>query len=156
MSFILTRDLAKQAVEIVRPTIEAFLGSDLTGGEKNLYLVILNPSDGKILYEEPFGSRATTWNHPYAKIARAKGKQCYRTGLTGRKIKTQCPWLIEPGDTRYAGGIIEDGLAIAASGLLEHFDEMISWMVFNAIQALCRDFMAKMSDDVPDFFVHNA
>ena len=64
--------------------------------------------------------------------------------------------MYESGDTRHAGGVIEDGLAIAASGLPNYIDEMISWMVFNAIQALCRDFMAKMSDDAPDFFVHNA
>ena len=61
------------------------------------------------------------------------------------------PWLIQPGDTRYAGGVIENGLVVAASGLQDHFDEMISWLVLSTIQGLCRDEVSKIADDDPDF-----
>lgn len=151
MSVILTRELAKQAVDVVRPAIEALLGSELAGGRKNLHLVILNPTDGTVLHEESWGDE-TTWAHPYDEIARAKARQCYRTGVAGRKLQTSTPWLYEPGDTRYAGGVVEDGQVVAASGLKEYFDEMVSWMVFNAIFGLCVHAVDQISDDAPTFF----
>ncbi len=151
LSFILTKDIAQRAVAIVRPTIEGILGSGLTDGRSNLHLVVLDPDNGRSLYEESFGEK-TTWQHPYDEIALAKASLCWHNEMVGRNVQKDAPWLYERGDTRYVGGVFENGLVAAASGLQDYFDEMISWMVVYAIQALCREVIAKIPNDAPDFF----
>lgn len=150
----LTYELVEEAVEILRPTIEAFLKSERTGGRPNLHLVILKPKTEDVLLETSFGDGRHTWKYTYDLFAEAKARQCAREGMTGRTLLRDAPWLVKPNDTRYVGGVYENGLAIAASGVQDHFDEMISWMVLSAIQGLCRDEVSKINDDEdPDFFV---
>lgn len=151
MSYILTRKLVEQAINIVRPSIVALLGSELTHGRRNLHLVVGLSTSGSTLLEESFGNK-DEWEHPYAPIAIAKAGLCARTGMVARNVQKDAPWLYELGDTRYVGGVIENGLVVAASGLQDHFDEMISWMVLSAIQGLCRDYLAHLGDKAPDFF----
>lgn len=153
MSYILTRNLVYLAVNIIRPSIVKIIRSELAGGRPNLHLVVLDPGTENILYEESFGEDKTKWKYPYDEIARSKARLCQRTGMVARNVQKDAPWLYEKGDTRYVGGVIKNGLAIAASGLQDYLDEMISWMVFSAIQGLCRDYIAKIDDDTsPDFF----
>lgn len=72
--------------------------------------------------------------------------------MVARNVQKDASWLYEEGDTRYVGGVIENGLVVAASGLQDYLDEMISWMVVSVIQGLCRDFIAHIDDDkAPDF-----
>ncbi|MBI2195854.1 MAG: hypothetical protein HYU48_02310 [Candidatus Levybacteria bacterium] len=151
MSHLLTVELAKQAIDLVRPAISAVLGSGLTGGRPNLHLVILNPGTDRILHEESFGEEKRSWEYPFDEYARAKALLCQRTGIVGRTVQRDAPWLYEELDTRYVGGVIENGLVIAASGVQDHFDEMISWWILSAIQGLCRDAIA-LTADAPDFF----
>ncbi len=146
----LTENLVAEAVEIVRPTIKKFLQSGRTGGRHDLYLVVLKPGSEEILYET-FFSYPKSWKYPFDKIAIAKALQCKRTGMVGRNVLKDAPWLMKPGDARYAGGVIENGLVVAASGVQDHFDEMISWMVLSVIQGLCRDEVSKVEDNDPDF-----
>lgn len=152
MSYFLTRYLAKKSVDIVRSAIEDLLGSELTGRRPNLHLVIIGPDSDEILWEESFGGDQSTWQRPYDEIARSKAGIVKRTGMTLRTLEKDAPWLYQKGDTRYVGGVTENGLVIAASGLQDYFDEMISRMVLSAIQALCRDVLAKIPDNF-DFFV---
>ena len=153
MSLILTQGVVMEAIGIVKPLIDQILGSDLTGGRPNLHLVVLNPGTSDILHEVSFGHDKSTWEYPFDEIARSKAFLCQRTGMVGRTAQKDAPWLYETDDTRYVGGVIEDGLVVAASGVQDHFDEMVSWMVLAAIQGLCRDFIAKIDDDnYPDFF----
>ena len=152
MSILLTKDLAQRAVDLVRPSIEKILGSELAGGRPSLYLAVLTPGSDLLLYEESFGEPEVTWKYPYDDIALAKTHLCQRTGMVARNVQRDAPWLYEKGDTRYVGGVIENGLVVAASGLQDYLDEMISWMVLSAIQGLCRDVIAKIPDDAPDFF----
>lgn len=148
----LTRELVSEAVEILRPTIEAFLQSTRTGGRPNLHLVVLQPGEAVFLYETSFGNNPRTWKHDFDDFARAKALICQRTGLVGRTVLNDAPWLLKKGDTRYVGGVIENGLVVAVSGVQDHFDEMISWLVLSTIQGLCRDEVAKIDDDKdPDY-----
>lgn len=152
-SYILTEEIAREAIEIITPMLaDKILGSEVAGGRQNLHIVVLKPGSDEILYEESFGDDRSAWRHPYDEIARAKARICQRTGMVGRTLQKDAPWLYEPGDTRYVGGVIENGLVVAASGLQDYLDEMISWMVLSAIQGLCRDYIAKIPDDAPDFF----
>lgn len=151
MSYILTTNLAREAVGLVRPVIANLLGSELTGGRSNLHIVILDPETGDPIYEKSFGDRST-WCIPYDSIARSEAQIAYRTQMVVRTVRGDAPWLYESGDTRYVGGAVENQLVVAASGLQDHFDEMISWMVLSAIQALCRDYIAKVSSTELDYF----
>ncbi|MBI4057994.1 hypothetical protein HY405_01635 [Candidatus Microgenomates bacterium] len=129
------------------------MGSELAGGRPNLHLVVLIPGSENILYEESFGQDRSTWRYPFDEIARAKARLCQRTCMVARNVQKDASWLYEEGDTRYVGGVIENGLVVAASELQDHLDEMISWMVLSVIQVLCRDFIARIDDDkAPDFF----
>jgi hypothetical protein len=151
MSYVLTAGVARQAVEMVRPAIEAFLSSEFAGGRRSLHLVVLKPGTMSILHEETIGEGREGWRNPYDEVALAKARLCFRTGLAARTVQTDAPWLFEEGDTRFPGGVIENGLVVAASGLKDHFDEMFSWMVLSAIQALCRDFVATRDANAPVF-----
>lgn len=138
-SFILTKNLAEQAFDLVRPAIEAFLSSKFADGRRSLHLVMLKPGTMSILHEESFGEGEDKWRNRHDEIALAKARLCFRTGMVARTVLTDAPWLFEEGDTRFPGGVIENGLVVAASGLKDHFDELFSWMVLSAIQALCRE-----------------
>lgn len=148
----LTREIATEAVRIVTPMIESFLESERTQGRPSLHLVVLKPNTTKVLYRVSFGHDRSTWMYPFDLFAAAKARQCARTGMVGRTLLRDAPWLISAGDTRYVGGVIENDLVVAASGVQDHFDEMISWMVLSVIQGLCRDEVSKIEDDDPEFF----
>ena len=61
----LTKAVAAEAVLIVRPTINQFLQTERTGGRHNLYLVILEPGSGHVLYQHSFGDDKSNWKYPY-------------------------------------------------------------------------------------------
>jgi hypothetical protein len=148
----ITTDLVQEAVDMVKPTIVDLLRSGRTGEWKSLFLVVGLQGLELFLWEESFGEPRQEWKYPFDKIAKEKAKQCMRTGMTGRTLFRDAPWLIKPGDTRYVGGVYDAGLVVAASGLQDHFDEMIARMILAAIQGLCRDEISKIQDDDPDFF----
>lgn len=153
MSIILTSALAKHAVAILGPSIAHVLEDKVVSpGGDGLHLVVLDPGSENILYEESFGADKTTWRYPFDDIARAKARLCQRTGMVGRNVQKDAPWLYEKGDTWRAGGVVENGLVVAASGLYDHFDEMIAWCVLSTIQALCRNEIAMFDDKTPNFF----
>ena len=112
----LTVELVKEAVEIVRPTIESFLLSERTGGRPNLHLVVLEPGYTVILYQASFGNPRATWKYDFDNFARAKAWQCERTGLVGRNVLRDAPWLVVAGGTRYVGGGGGKGLWGGAAG----------------------------------------
>ena len=150
----LTVELVKEAVKIVRPTIEAFLQSERTEGRPNLHLVVLEPEgSGEILYQVSFGNSRKTWKYDFDNYARRKAWQCQRTGLVGRNVLRDAPWLVQEGDTRYVGGVVENGFWGAGPGVFEPFYSRNSFLVLSAIQGLCRDEIAKIDDDNdPDYF----
>ncbi|MDO8686890.1 MAG: hypothetical protein Q7K11_01625 [Candidatus Berkelbacteria bacterium] len=147
-SYILNWELANWAVQIAESLIDEILDSQLAGGRSTIHIVILDPSDGNILYEETLGNLdKSTWRHPYDDLARAKAQLCHRTGMVARTVVNDAPWLLEEGDTHYAGGAYENGLVVAASGLQDYLDEMISWVVLSVIQGLCRHAVSAIPDD---------
>lgn len=138
MSFLLNKEMAEAAVRIVQPSILEFLGRHEGEGTPSLHVVVLDPGTEDVLYETLFGGARTEWKAPYDEIARSKARVCQRTGMIRRDVSTDAPWLLEEGDSRYVGGVIENGLVVAASGLKNYHDEMFSWMIFAVIQGLCR------------------
>ncbi|QQG44667.1 MAG: hypothetical protein HYW86_02015 [Candidatus Roizmanbacteria bacterium] len=152
VTYILTKELAQKALAMIRPSIEAILGTELVGGRKDFYIAVFDLGTDDILADDVYGDRPR-WEYPYDKIAGSKGTIATRTGLTTRDVQVNAPWLYQKSDTRYVGSVTEHGLVVAGSGLANHWDETIGWWVLSAIQGLCREFIAKIDDDTaPDFF----
>lgn len=151
---VLTDVLVGQAVDIVRPAIEAFLTSDQTGGRPNLHAVVM--TDEGEWFHFDFGQDRSTWKHDFEKFATDKGLLVLRTGMTGSTMLRDAPWLLRVGDIRYAGGVTENGLVVACSGQFQHYDEMIAWWILSAIQGLCRHDMTLVeSTDDPYVQLNN-
>ncbi len=149
MYAILTYDLVNRAINMVRPAIEAVLGSELVDGRSDFHLTV----DWEAGVCEMAWGDSAKWPHPYHRYARSKAGICQRTGMDGRDVRNNAPYLLQIGDTRFVGGVsLKGGIGIGASGLPDHFDEMFARMVGDAIQALCRDAIAKLPADVPDFY----
>jgi hypothetical protein len=124
----------------------------MTDGRTSLHVVVLKPGTDEILWEESWGDDKSTWTRPYDEIAMAKAKLAQRTGMTIRTLRQDAPWLYEQGDIRFVGGVIENGLVVAASGLPDHWDEAISRMVLSALQGACRHSVSKIDQNSPPFF----
>ena len=149
MSYILTVEVAQVAVNMVTSAIKGFLGSEFSGG-RNLYVVVLAPGTSHVLYEKSFGEGKESWQYPYDDIARSKAQICQRTSMVLRDVQIHAPWLLKQGDTKYVGGVFENGLVVAASGLKDCYDEMFLWMILSAIQGLCREQLDKVKDLAPN------
>lgn len=149
MSYFLTVEVARQALGLVRPVFDKLVADGLTGGRVNLHVAVYKPGSDDVLCEESWGEDPATWQRRYNEIALGKGDVISRTGLVGRTTLNDAPWLFRKGDVRYAGGVIENGLVVVASGLQDYWDEAISWMVVSTIQALCRALVAAIPADAP-------
>ena len=86
--------------------------------------------------------------YPYEELARAKAQLCLRSGHSASDVLNNAPWLFEAGDTHIAGGVFENGLVVAVSGLAEHLDEMIAWWILSTIQGLCRNAISNIPDSL--------
>lgn len=148
----LTVEIMADAVRMVEPSITAFFEDPRHGTSPTLYVGVHYKD---LHYEVAIGDPDRShWGNPdIDRIENAKGLQGQRTGKRGRKIMTDFPWLIEPGDTRYVGGYSKAGLDVAASAFPNQFDEGFSRMIWSAIQAICRFEVGKFTDDDPVFFL---
>src|SRR5688572_14156464 len=111
-NYIFTEELALKALEIVKPSIDAFLQWENAA----LAVAIVVPgAEGDTLLERVFGNSAE--GKRYQDIARGKALLANREKMPTRKILQEAPSLLRTGDVRYAGGVYEPGVAVGASGL---------------------------------------
>lgn len=146
-SYFLTVKTAQMAVELVKPTIERCMQEQPgIGGpffkRRQLAIVILNPTVlyspsmenhigetvAPILHSECIGYEDKREN-PYYQIALSKATISWRTGMPSREVALFAPHLLRKGDTPYYGGVVRDGLIVAASGVQSYFDEMVAGYV---------------------------
>lgn len=152
MSHFLTKEVAEQALALVKPVFDTVSSNGLNPPDRiNLHVVVLEPGTDLILVEESWGEDPETWTLPYEEIATSKALLCFKNKMNGRDIRNNAPWLHVVGNTRYVGGIYEDGLVVAASGLKDWWDEAISRMVIAAIQAIIRGQVDSIPADASAF-----
>lgn len=86
----------------------------------------------------------------YHEFAVAKAKAAHRTGLSGRELQNRPHFykrplgnpnnpLSEPGDTKYAGAVIHEGLIVAFSGVQQYYDEWIALTFAGLLVAKCHE-----------------
>lgn len=145
-SHYLTHAVARRAVALATPLIEAARGDPAIVGSGFLYLVVMDPGrppgtaafEAAILYEQAFGDPAR-WDADYAAFARAKARLCWQHGMDGHRLQSLAPHLLRPGDSLLAGGICLDGIVVAASGAFPHYDEVFAGTVALCLRALARE-----------------
>ncbi len=76
------------------------------------------------------------WQHPYNEYAEAKAKAAWRSARSNHLIFAGAPHLIESDDFKFAGGVYDDGIVVATSGLKCWEDDLfVSQVVASAIKA---------------------
>ncbi len=105
-------------------------------------IIVLDPHNGEVLFEA-HANRDHLKHELYAKIALAKARVSWKTGLPSRVVQQEAPHLYQEGMTKWGGAVIEHKLVVAFSGVQAVFDEAISWTMLSWIFAICRDEMTK-------------
>ena len=160
-SYLLDEKRAGQAVNMALPAIEAVMQQL---GRPNLHIVVLNPGlpresvydlTDAILYERSLGDRSS-WPHDYDVIARSKAEVALRTGMPAHLVQQRAPFLYTEGNTRHGGSVVFEGLVVACSGVPWYFDQMFSYWISAASQALCIQAMEPILQSDTDFLGDNA
>lgn len=79
----------------------------------------------------------------YTKIAVAKARISWQTGLSSRQVQQDAPFLYREDMAKWGGSVIENGLIVAFSGVQAIFDEAIAGTMLRWIVALCQNEMVK-------------
>lgn len=138
------RQYAEDALQIAGPSIESAIKR--CPGRNAVYVVILDPRQPytqgaklPVLSERWFGEESPgKWLRDCKVITYSKAEVCWRTGMSTRTVGEKAPYLYEEGDTKFPGGVVCDGLIVAASGLDWQFDEACAHMVIAFLWAKVR------------------
>ncbi len=144
---------AEQALKLAGPSIGVAI--EAYTNRNALVVVMLDPrvpcgSDQPlcVLQERHFGEPSKEkWSREFDKIALAKAEVCYRTGESTRTVGESRPYMYLPGDIKFPGGVVCDGLVVAASGLDWQFDEAVAHMVIAFFWASVRSARDKLMAD---------
>lgn len=120
--------LARRAVAMALPLIEAAMRDPSFGDSGFLHIVVMDPraSPGQaafedaILHEHSLGDRAR-WDADYAMYARGKARES---------------WTTQADDPK--GAVCVDGIVVGASGAFEPFDQAYAGTVAMCLRALAR------------------
>lgn len=142
-------DMARHAVQLCLPAMQAAMDSREAGASGFLYIVILRPgftpehgSFGEaILYEHALGDPAQ-WDADYAHFAKGKAKLSWRTGADTHAVQQLHPHLLVDGDSLLWGGIVQHGIVVAVSGADPWFDEAFACAVASMLRALAKKKLA--------------
>jgi hypothetical protein len=161
MSALLTRQVCERAWEVVSLAVDC--ASDVG---------IVNKMAGTIVVLDPtmpynpstkISSVAIFMEHlsptypdmqKYSEYAQAKAMLSWRTGYSSRYIQQDAPHLYkapfngEPGDIKWGGSVVRDGLVVAFSGVQPEFDEWIADTMAGLLIALCRREMTRPRDGI--------
>lgn len=137
----LTPSICKEAWNVARASAVFAAAAGITNHEAGT-IVVLNPADGTVLFQERLAVGGPNPER-YDTNALAKAQLCWKTGLPSRVVQQSAPHLYRPGMTKWGGGVVENGLVVAFSGVQAVFDEAIAWSVLAWIVAMCQDEMTK-------------
>lgn len=148
-SVLLTPELARRAVELMRPSIELALSDPAVSGLGVLHLVVMSPRrttrttssaddfEASILHEQSIGPRER-WDVDYAAFARNKARLSWLHGEDSRQLVLMRPHLLDSSDAHQAwGSACLDGLVVAASGAQPIWDEAFAVGVAAVLRTLC-------------------
>ncbi|MGC4174713.1 hypothetical protein [Demequina sp.] len=132
----LTTEICEQAWDVISPAIARAAEVGVTNRHTGS-LVVLDPvaADGTVLFTAHVGGEV---NERTLEFATAKAQLVKRTGRDTSELRAAAPHLYAPGDIKWPGGIIRDGLIVAFSGVQGELDDMIAEWFASAVRGICR------------------
>jgi len=77
----------------------------------------------------------SNWKYPYNEFAKAKAKAAWRSARSNHLMYADAPHLARTGDFKFAGGVYDDGIVVATSGLKCWEDDLfVSQVIASAIK----------------------
>lgn len=137
-------DAAREALDLVRPMVEAMLRDARICGAGSCCVVVLDPAltptsgtsfHDAVLVEDDFGTRER-WDADYASFARAKARTAWTHGEGGAVLQSVRPHLLREGESLLRGAVRLDGIVVAASGCFPWYDEALATAVAAALRAV--------------------
>lgn len=132
-------DIAKQAVQLVKPSIEELFKRT---NRKELHIVIMDPRikpweanfDDAILYEESI--KNSEWQLPFNEFARKKALQEWRERQANIVTQSMHPSSLREDDLPFYGSFVYGNIVVACSGVEQWFDMLISSWIAVAFEQL--------------------
>ena len=133
-------EIAKQAIELVKPSIEALFEHTV---RKELHIVVVDPRvkpweasfDDAILYEYTIRN-SDVWQAPYDEFARNKARQAWREQQPNSVIQQLHPSSLRSEDVPFYGSFVYGNVVVGCSGVQQWFDVLISGWVALAFEQL--------------------
>jgi hypothetical protein len=133
------KQLAKDAVELVKPAIEKLF--DQTN-RRELHIVVMDPRikpwessfEDAILYEESI--KNSEWSAPFDVFARKKAVHAWRDGTANINHQTIHPSSLRDDDVLFYGSFVYGDVVVACSGVEQWFDMLVSGWVALAFEQL--------------------
>jgi hypothetical protein len=144
-SYLVDAEMAKHAVQLCLPSIDASMQSQEAGASGFLYIVIMRPGftpahgsfSDAILYEHAVGD-TSKWDADYGHFARGKAELSWRTGMDTHSVQQHKPYLLQQGDSLLWGGVVTHGITVAVSGADPWFDEAFAGSIAMFLRALAK------------------
>ncbi|MEW5805284.1 MAG: hypothetical protein AB1721_00940 [Patescibacteria group bacterium] len=138
---VLTTALIFTAVELVKPTaIKIIKLPEAHWGPTWIKGWISTPNKEEFSFS--FG-KEQKWDPSWGElvdfnlIAKRKMELARRLKMD-TKVAAAYPWLLEPGDYLYPGGVYRQGIAVGCSGIVGHADEGLAALVADTIIMLAQ------------------
>lgn len=133
------KQLAKEAVELVKPAIEKLFEKT---NRKELHIVIMDPRvkpwestfEDAILYEESIVN--SQWTIPFDDFARKKADQAWRSRSANINHQSVHPSSLRDGDILFYGSFVYGDIVVACSGVQQWFDMLVSGWIALAFEQL--------------------
>lgn len=133
-------DIAKEAVELVRPSIDKLLERAI---RQELHIVVLDPRAkpwecdfaDAILHQESIRS-GHEWDKPFDDFARNKALQAWRSQRHNIHLQMQHPSSLRAEDIPFYGSFVYGDIVVACSGIEQWFDMLISSWIAVAFEQL--------------------
>jgi len=132
-------EIAKQAVELVKPSIEALFEKT---NRKELHIVIMDPRlkpweskfEDAILYQESI--KNLPWEKPFNEFALSKAEQAWRERQGNIVTQAMHPTSLREGDLPFYGSFVYGNVVVACSGVEQWFDMLVSGWIALAFEQL--------------------
>jgi hypothetical protein len=141
----ITRELAQQAFDMVKPAIIAMMGCGMT--KRKQLAIVIKGLDGTTEMFEYIGD-FDSFEGPYGEIARSKAQVAFETKMSTIDLQ-RFPHLMIPGKTHWTGGVFCQGFSVGVSGVQAHYDHLFANWIAEAILALFRDSFARFRTEQP-------
>lgn len=139
---LVTRALAEEALERLKPVLEAAVADPQVCGAGALAVVVLDPAQARqgcnaedaVVLEQGFGNR-DAWDADYFGYAHAKARLSWVSGQDSRVAQNR-PHLLMKGDTTLTGGVNLEGLVVGVSGAHPWYDEAFALSIAAMLRSL--------------------